>query len=77
MVLTAANGKQISAVTVFANALCYFKEQFMQEIFDQSTTGIIDYVIRWVITVPAIWTQSAKQFMRLSAMEVRGKFQLN
>ena len=70
MTLTAVNGTQVSAVTVFANALCYFKELFMQELYDQSSSGIVENVIRWVITVPAIWSQSAKQFMRLAAYEV-------
>lgn len=27
--------------------------------------------IRWVITVPAIWEEPAKQFMREAAQEVR------
>ena len=26
--------------------------------------------IRWVVTVPAIWGESAKQFMRLAAVKV-------
>lgn len=69
MTLTAVNGSQVSAVTVFANALCYFKELFMQELYDQSSSGIVETAIRWVITVPAIWSQSAKQFMRLAAYE--------
>lgn len=60
----------MSAVTVFAHSLCYFKERFIQEIQDQSTTGVVDTAIRWVITVPAIWSPSAKQFVRLAAFEV-------
>ena len=74
MTLTAVNGSQVSAVTVFANALCYFKELFMQELYDQSSSGIVETAIRWVITVPAIWSQSAKQFMRLAAYEVCSVF---
>ena len=60
----------MSAVTVFAHSLCYFKERFIQEIQDQSTTGVVETAIRWVITVPAIWSPSAKQFVRLAAFEV-------
>ena len=26
--------------------------------------------IRWVLTVPAIWNEKAKQFMRMAAVEV-------
>lgn len=29
--------------------------------------------IRWVLTVPAIWRQPAKQFMRQAAYKVQGK----
>ena len=30
--------------------------------------------IRWVITVPAIWRQEAKQFMREAAYQVKSQF---
>ena len=70
LLLTSASGRQVSAVTVFAHSLCYFKERFIQEIQDQSTTGVVETAIRWVITVPAIWSPSAKQFVRLAAFEV-------
>ena len=42
----------------------------MQELSDQSSTRIVNEDIRWVITVPAIWRQPAKQFMRQAAYEV-------
>lgn len=70
LLLSAASGRQVSAVKVFSHALRYFKEQFIQEIQDQSSTGVVETDIRWVITVPAIWSPSAKQFVRLAAFEV-------
>ena len=30
--------------------------------------------IRWVVTVPAIWRQEAKQFMREAAYQVIAKY---
>ncbi|XP_054721285.1 uncharacterized protein LOC129231062 [Uloborus diversus] len=65
--IAAANGKQLKAVTVFAHALRYFKDHALQELSDQSATRILNEDVRWVVTVPAIWRQPAKQFMRAAA----------
>ncbi|XP_054167177.1 heat shock 70 kDa protein 12A-like [Oppia nitens] len=68
--INATNGnKSMSALTVFAHALRYFKLQALQELSDQSATNILIEDIRWVITVPALWKPSAKQFMRAAAYE--------
>lgn len=64
------------ALKVFAHALRFFKEHCLQELSDQSSTRIVNEDIRWVITVPAIWRQPAKQFMRQAAYEVRVQFVL-
>lgn len=40
---------------------------FHQEVKDQSSTVLEGEDIRWVITVPAVWRQPAKQFMREAA----------
>lgn len=58
------------AVTVFAHALRYFKDHALQELSDQSATRILNEDVRWVVTVPAIWKQPAKQFMRAAAYKV-------
>jgi len=69
--IQAANGKRVLALKVFAHALRFFKEHCLQELSDQSSTRIVNEDIRWVITVPAIWRQPAKQFMRQASYEVR------
>lgn len=69
-VIYAANGKGLPALTVFAHALRYFKEHALQELSDQSATPILSDDVRWVVTVPAIWRQPAKQFMRNASYEV-------
>lgn len=73
MELEAASGRSVLAVLVFAHALRYFKNCCIRELNEQSTscTAITADDIQWVITVPAIWRQSAKQFMRHAATEVR------
>ena len=58
------------ALIVFSHALRFFKDHCLQELSDQSSTRIVNDDIRWVITVPAIWRQPAKQFMRQAAYEV-------
>lgn len=70
-VLKTHSGKEFSALRIFSYSLEYFKELVMQEFVDQSGMNITCDVIRWVITVPAIWKASAKQFMRQAAYEVK------
>ncbi|XP_053314045.1 heat shock 70 kDa protein 12B [Spea bombifrons] len=62
--LEAVNGKKVQAVVVFAHALRFFKEHAVKELRDQCPSLDPSESIRWVITVPAIWKQPAKQFMR-------------
>ena len=73
MELEATNGKRIPAVTVFCYGLCYFKNTCLKELAEVSIspeTPLTKDDITWVITVPAIWRQSAKQFMRYAALQV-------
>ncbi|XP_022080725.1 uncharacterized protein LOC110973860 isoform X2 [Acanthaster planci] len=66
--LTAANGQRLPAIKVFEHALRFFREHAVEELCDQSNDGRFDPgEIRWVLTVPAIWKQPAKQFMREAA----------
>lgn len=46
--------------------------QAMQEISKQLAFSLSKEDISWVIAVPAIWNDAAKQFMREAAIEVRG-----
>ncbi|XP_041117232.1 heat shock 70 kDa protein 12A-like isoform X1 [Polyodon spathula] len=65
--LLAANGKKVKALDIFAYALQFFKEQALKELSDQVGSEFHSSDVRWVITVPAIWKQPAKQFMRQAA----------
>ncbi|XP_038613655.1 heat shock 70 kDa protein 12A isoform X2 [Tachyglossus aculeatus] len=67
--LTAANGKKIKALEIFSFALQFFKEQALKELSDQAGSEFENSDVRWVITVPAIWKQPAKQFMRQAAYQ--------
>ena len=70
--IKAANGKMYPALKVFAHALRFFKQHVLEELSDQSTARLSEEDITWVVTVPAIWRQPAKQFMRTAAYEVSG-----
>ncbi|XP_045204844.2 heat shock 70 kDa protein 12A-like [Mercenaria mercenaria] len=64
--LTAENGKKLDALTVFGLSIRYLKEHLL-EVLHRSFSGVKDRDITWVITVPAIWNDSAKKFMRKAA----------
>lgn len=66
--LVAANGKQIDAMIVFSLSIKYMKDEAIKTI--RQRTGDASYDakdIQWVLTVPAIWSPGAKQFMREAA----------
>ncbi|KAK1337304.1 hypothetical protein QTO34_001930 [Cnephaeus nilssonii] len=65
--LEAVNGKKMPALEVFAHALRFFKEHALQELREQCPSLPEKDTVRWVLTVPAIWKQPAKQFMREAA----------
>ncbi|XP_047225572.1 heat shock 70 kDa protein 12A-like isoform X2 [Girardinichthys multiradiatus] len=71
MKIKAANGKEMKALQVFTEALKFLKEDALTTIA-QHTHGkrftASDFT--WVLTVPAIWDNSAKQFMREAATQV-------
>ena len=63
------NGKKISLIKVFELSLKYIKEEAMKGLrknFDNPGRKV-----QWIITVPAIWSPAAKQFMRKAATGVR------
>ncbi|XP_014882501.1 heat shock 70 kDa protein 12A-like, partial [Poecilia latipinna] len=70
MIIKAANGREMKALTVFKEALRFLKEDALKTI-QQNTEGrnftASDFT--WVLTVPAIWDHSAKQFMREAATQ--------
>ena len=68
--IKALNGREIPAFKVFSYALKFFKEHVIEELNDQSSTAKITLQdVKWVLTVPAIWKESSKQFMRKAAYE--------
>uniref|UniRef100_A0A8C6WXU3 Uncharacterized protein n=1 Tax=Neogobius melanostomus TaxID=47308 RepID=A0A8C6WXU3_9GOBI len=61
----------IHALKVFSAALNFLKEDALKTI-RQNTLQRVNYVasdFTWVLTVPAIWDDSARQFMREAAVQ--------
>ncbi|XP_078325395.1 heat shock 70 kDa protein 12B-like [Crassostrea virginica] len=62
-------GKKMEAMKVFSAAIGYLRKH-LQSTCEKQLTDIEDSDIRWVLTVPAIWNDQSKQFMREAAEKV-------
>jgi len=68
--IKAANGRHVKAKTVFAHSIRFLKEEAIKVICQRTGDEYFSgNDIQWVLTVPAIWTPRAKQFMREAAYE--------
>lgn len=64
-------GRKLSAKTVFSLAIRYLKDDLIKISENRIAGGGIENSdIHWVLTVPAIWNDAAKQFMREAAQQV-------
>lgn len=70
--LSDISGKKMSAMDVFSAAIKYMKEHLLHKLHVSETgyTETKKEEIRWVLTVPAIWSDTAKSFMREAAIKV-------
>ncbi|KAL5019199.1 hypothetical protein ScPMuIL_004921 [Solemya velum] len=68
MDLEDATGKTMSASKVFALSIGYLKDDMLKMSMKQMA-NLKESDIYWVLTTPAIWSDSAKQFMREAAIE--------
>lgn len=62
-------GKTMKAMKVFSSVIGYLRDHMLTTCKNQ-LSGIQDSDITWVLTVPAIWNDSSKQFMREAAEKV-------
>ena len=65
-----AEGKSMQAHEVFVHVIAYLKERILNEVRAQNN-DINDDCIQYVLTVPAIWSDAAKQLMREAATDPR------
>ncbi|KAK3600060.1 hypothetical protein CHS0354_014075 [Potamilus streckersoni] len=59
-------GKKMAAMDVFSEGIRFLKDDF-SKICSKQFLVFDDSYVQWVLTVPAIWDDAAKQFMRLAA----------
>ncbi|XP_071180737.1 heat shock 70 kDa protein 12B-like [Mytilus edulis] len=64
--IKATNGKPLPAITVFSESIKYLKNHLTNRCLNM-TCGLKDEDILWTLTVPAIWNDKAKLFMRRAA----------
>ncbi|KAK7909342.1 hypothetical protein WMY93_014026 [Mugilogobius chulae] len=64
------NRRSMNALKVFSAALRFLKEDALETIDKEPNIpkGLWDFT--WVLTVPAIWDEPARQFMRKAAVQV-------
>lgn len=66
MMLRDDQGQEMLAIDVFAAAIEFLKSHLLDKLQERSK-DIKATDIHWVLTVPAIWSDAAKQFMRNAA----------
>ena len=70
MLLTDVSGKTMNAKIVFTSAIKFIREFALEVMSKRGVEYSSENEINWVITVPAIWSNKAKQFTRESAIAV-------
>lgn len=70
MVLKDISGKQVLALDVFSLAIKALVKHLL-DLLENRGTNVEMKDILWVLTVPAIWSDAAKRFMRNSAEKVK------
>ncbi|XP_063447378.1 heat shock 70 kDa protein 12A-like [Mytilus trossulus] len=68
LIIEDITGKPMAALYVFTLSIEALVKHLMALLVKEGT-GVQMKEIRWVLTVPAIWTDSAKQFMRKGAVQ--------
>lgn len=61
-------GKSMAALIVFTESIKYLKQSLLDDAKKQQT-DIEMKDIKWILTVPAIWSDPAKAFMRTAAVQ--------
>ena len=69
MEISDVRGKSLPAIDVFSAAIGALKQYLMNQV-KKGGINLHKDVIKWVLTVPAMWTDKAKEFMRQSAEQV-------
>lgn len=62
------DGRQLPLMKVISQSLKYIAEKALEKLSEQ-VGKVVSTKIRWVLTVPALWSEEHKHFMRKAAVE--------
>ena len=65
-----ATGKPMEAMLVFSLCIKHLKDEIVKELNKGLATDIHLSDVQFILTVPAIWNDTAKMFMREAAIKV-------
>ena len=69
MPVEAAHGQHLPVIEVFSKSIKYMKDHVIEHL-NQNGITYPEAETKWVITVPAIWDDQAKNVMRRAAERV-------
>ena len=61
------DGRELNLMRVISESLRYISEKALEKLQEQ-IGKVVSTKIRWVLTVPALWSEEHKHFMRKAAM---------
>ena len=68
-IVKSIEGKEMPLMTVIAESLKFISKRALSKLEEQIGKGVKKEKIRWVLTVPALWSEEHKLFMRKAAVE--------
>lgn len=66
------NRKEVHAIDIFSTAIKYLKDHFLNYRKNQGAS-LDEKNVKWVLTVPSMWGNPEKQFMKQASKKVLGK----
>lgn len=63
-------GRSFPAKSIFTSSIKALVDHFKKSFGKQNVSKVRDDDIKWVLTVPAIWSEPAKKYMRMCATDV-------
>ena len=64
------DGTLFPALPVFSAAIKYLGSHLLQQLEVETGTKVKPQMVKWVLTVPAIWSDESKSFMRKAMYKV-------
>ena len=70
--------KEMTAIDIFAAVIAYMKKHFLEKVHSEHKAELLKAEdVHFILTVPAIWSDLSKRFMRQAAVKVTASFLLS